>query len=179
MLESLQLVGDTAPALELGAALGAALDVPQQGRNAKALLAIHEEIEFIREKMPVFHVCLHGFYDGVPKKVSEQIQAKKGNYSRSPPSASRNWCRARWMYVLTVPSGKSNVAAISSYDRPSTCRSRMQERYSGRRAAMALSMAVPSSRASISSSADSCRAATSKPWPQPRQPTLHAEIHRC
>ena len=35
------------------------------------------------------------------------------------------------------------MVAISSYDRPSTCRSRMQDRYSGRSRAIACSIAEP------------------------------------
>src|SRR6185437_6574000 len=97
--------------------------------------------------------CFRCHFSGVPKSAHPSCAAS---------SALRSSCRARWMYVLTVPRGRSSVVAISSYDRPSTWRMMMQDRYSGRRAAIARSIAEPSSRASSDSRADGECDATSK-----------------
>src|SRR5512134_2067993 len=70
-------------------------------------------------------------------------------------NASRSVARPRWTWALSVPSGRPSAAAISAYDRPSTCRRTIAVRCGAGRPRSSDAQASRTSRAASGSIAGS------------------------
>src|SRR5690349_21611641 len=101
----LQLPDQRACVVELGAACFACAQMHLERRRAKADVAVKQLIDLFGKQ-----VSIHGTSTKSYVAVCQRVSCQDRRCAR----ASLSSCRARWMYVLTVPRGRSRVAAISS-----------------------------------------------------------------
>src|SRR5690242_3229823 len=105
-LELRQLDQQLALAFCHGEALGAFREMECAGRAQKAG---GPELDFLRGQMGLQSLVVHVLLLRVAV-----IPGFTFHHSLAPSRYTRNSLRARWIYVFTVPSGRSSIFAISS-----------------------------------------------------------------